>query len=42
MTAGGSPRGIASVDAIESERSRWYELIGLVRSLSPEESVEPG
>ena len=42
MTAGGSPRGIADVDAIESERTRWYELIGLVRALSPEECLEPG
>ena len=42
MTAGGSARGTADVDAIESERARWYELIGLVRSLSPEECLEPG
>ncbi len=42
MTAGGSPRGIADVDAIESERTRWYELIGLVRALSPAECLEPG
>jgi hypothetical protein len=42
VTAGGSPRGVADVDAIESERTRWYELIGLVRSLSPEECLEPG
>jgi hypothetical protein len=42
MTAGGSPQSIADVDAIDSERSRWYELIGLVRRLSPEECLEPG
>ena len=30
------------VAAIESERSRWYELMGLVRVLSPEEWLEPG
>jgi hypothetical protein len=42
VTAGGSPRGVAAVDAIELERSRWYELIGLVRTLSPEERLEPG
>ena len=28
--------------AIDAERTRWYELIGLVRRLSPEECVEPG
>jgi hypothetical protein len=42
MTAGGSRRGIADVDAIDLERSRWYELIGLVRRLSPQECLEPG
>ena len=42
MTAGGSPRGVADVDAIEMERARWYELIGLVRALSPAECLEPG
>ena len=42
MTAGGSPRGVADVDAIESERARWYELIGLVRALSPAECLERG
>jgi hypothetical protein len=29
-------------DAIESERAQWYELIGLVRRLSPVECLEPG
>jgi len=42
MTAGGSSSGIVGADAIESERSRWYELIGLVRLLSPEECLQPG
>lgn len=42
MTAGGSPRGLVDADAIEAERSRWYELIGLVRLLSPAECLEPG
>jgi hypothetical protein len=42
VTAGGSPRGLVDADAIEAERSRWYELIGLVRLLSPAECLEPG
>jgi hypothetical protein len=42
MTDGGSPLGLADLDAIEAERIRWYELIGLVRSLSPDECLEPG
>ena len=28
--------------AVDSERSRWYELIGLVRRLRPDECLEPG
>ena len=28
--------------AFDAERTRWYELIGLVRQLSPAECVEPG
>jgi hypothetical protein len=27
---------------IEAERAGWYEIIGLVRSLTPEECLEPG
>ena len=29
-------------DAIEAERLGWYELITLVRALTPEECMEPG
>jgi hypothetical protein len=29
-------------EAVESERARWYELIGLVRLLSSEECTAPG
>ena len=32
----------AGRSAIEAERARWYELMGLVRGLRPEECVEPG
>jgi Mycothiol maleylpyruvate isomerase N-terminal domain len=28
--------------AVDSERIRWYELIGLVRRLTPAECMEPG
>ena len=42
MTDHGSPRGVAYLEAVEAERVRWYELIGLVRSLRPDECVEPG
>ena len=43
MTAGGANRGpIDLSDAVESERSRWYEFVGLVRLLSPQECLEPG
>lgn len=31
-----------SADDIERERRGWYELVGLVRSLTPEECLEPG
>jgi hypothetical protein len=27
---------------IEAERLGWYEIVGLIRSLSPEECLEPG
>ena len=27
---------------IEAERDGWYELVDLVRSLTPEECLEPG
>ena len=30
------------LDEIEAERHGWYELIDLVRSLTPEECLEPG
>lgn len=30
------------VAALEAERIGWYELVDLVRSLTPEESIEPG
>ena len=36
--AGGHPYGAE----IEAERQGWYEIIDLVRSLTPEECVEPG
>jgi hypothetical protein len=29
-------------DAIEAERAGWYELLALVRTLTPEEALEPG
>jgi len=38
--AGESRRPYA--DDIEAERRGWYELAGLVRSLTPEECLEPG
>jgi len=34
--------GHPDFDAMESERSRWYELTGLVRLLRPDECLEPG
>ena len=30
------------VDDIQAERDGWYELLALIRSLTPEECVEPG
>ena len=30
------------VAAVDSERTRWYELMGLVRRLTPDECLEPG
>jgi hypothetical protein len=30
------------LDEIESERRGWYEIVDLVRSLTPEECLEPG
>ena len=43
MTAGGANRGPLDLsDVVESERSRWYEFVGLVRLLSPQECLEPG
>lgn len=51
MNARERPRGIADhltrigqaeAAAIESERSRWYEFAGLVRSLRADELLEPG
>lgn len=36
------PPGATHISAIESERARWYELMGLVRVLSPEECLAPG
>ena len=30
------------LDEIESERHGWYEIVDLVRSLTPEECLEPG
>jgi Mycothiol maleylpyruvate isomerase N-terminal domain len=29
-------------DAIETERQGWYELVDLVRSLTPDECLQPG
>jgi hypothetical protein len=37
-----APAGHPYADAIEAERRGWYELIELVRSLTPEECIEPG
>jgi hypothetical protein len=37
MTAG----GVHDL-AVESERTRWYELMGLVRRLTTDECLEPG
>ncbi len=37
-----APAADAGLTAIDSERARWYELIGLVRRLRPEECLEPG
>ncbi len=40
-----TPAGLAGhpyVTDIEAERAGWYELLGLVRSLTPEECLEPG
>jgi hypothetical protein len=47
MTAGRSPietprAGHPYAEAIETERVGWYELIALVRELTPEEYLEPG
>jgi hypothetical protein len=36
----GPPQAI--LDAIEDERRGWYEVLDLVRSLTPEECLEPG
>jgi hypothetical protein len=36
------PTGHPYAAEIEAERRGWYELVGLVRSLSPEECLEPG
>jgi len=38
----GTDPGHPDFDAMESERSRWYELTGLVRLLRPDECLEPG
>ena len=45
MTRGdaGAPVGPPAYPAeIEAERQGWYELVSLVRSLSPQECLEPG
>ena len=36
------PAGHPFGEAIESERVGWYELVALVRELTPEECLEPG
>lgn len=36
------PPGHPYAAEIEAERSGWYELVELVRSLTPEECLEPG
>jgi hypothetical protein len=36
------PEAHPYVAEIEAERSGWYEVVGLVRSLTPEECFEPG
>jgi hypothetical protein len=49
-TSGEASAGSVGVDhgaatdlhAVDSERTRWYELFGLVRRLSPDECLEPG
>jgi hypothetical protein len=37
-----APAGHPYADEIEAERRGWYELVDLVRSLTPEECLEPG
>jgi hypothetical protein len=34
--------GVAYLAEIEAERTRWYDVIALVRSLTPAECLEPG
>ena len=36
------PEGHPYAADIEAERAGWYELVALVRELTPEESLEPG
>ena len=36
------PAGHPYADSIEAERAGWYELLALVRTLTPEETLEPG
>ena len=38
---GSAPRGPYAAD-VDAEREGWYELADLVRSLTPEECLEPG
>jgi len=37
-----APAGHPYAEDIEAERAAWYELLSLVRSLTPEEALEPG
>ena len=41
-TAPGEPPGFPYAAEIDAERHGWYELVDLVRSLTPEECLEPG
>lgn len=41
-TRDGAPAEHPYRDEIKREHAGWYELVGLVRSLTPEECLEPG
>lgn len=37
-----NPPGMPFADAVDAERVGWYEVVGLVRELTPEECLMPG